>query len=208
MGHRAGTLKKPASVTMRTHQTVRIVYPVKQDPTNERELSIMPRPATTPDKRVRKTTSDLGLLPNAITQALKAVNDGDATKLAEAAKFIEAVGCYARRTAAVLPAPVAAIPATPVFDVPAVVGSLKVAVVGPNLRDQSKGQFVVHAKDCGDLRKLGRSEPEVSNAMVFTAKSRTEIATDVYADQIDEGARIEDCYADFHFCPCVKLPVS
>jgi hypothetical protein len=51
---------------------------------------------------VTKTRADLGLTPNAIQSALRAIDNGDAVALAEACRFLEAVGCYGRRTAAVL----------------------------------------------------------------------------------------------------------
>jgi len=163
----------------------------------------MSRPAVTPAKRVAKTVADLALLDNAVKAAARALTQGDADGLAEAAKFIEAVGCYARRTAAVLPVNPVAPAAIPTVE------SQKVAVFGPNLRDQSKGQFVVHAKGCGDIAKAARQDPEFRNPYVFTATSMTEIADNTYADHID-GGEMEpgEGLSDHHFCPCVKLPVA
>jgi hypothetical protein len=90
--------------------------------------------------------------------------------------------------------------------------SQHLTIVGPNLRDQSKGQFVVHATGCRDLTRLARREPEVANAMTGDFDSLTAVATYVYADIIDEnqGNPLYDTAAayvsEFHFCPCVTLP--
>lgn len=86
-------------------------------------------------------------------------------------------------------------------------------IVGPNLRDQSKGQFVIHAAGCRDLQRLARSEPEVRNGWGFDGESLHEIVTEVYADIMDENegtvwAEPNAYMDDFHFAPCVKLPVS
>jgi hypothetical protein len=163
----------------------------------------MPRPKITPQQRVAKTREDLGLTANAIQSALRAIDNGDAVALKEASAFLEAVGCYGRRTAEVLDqAP------TPRASKPAELSKQKVAIIGPNLRDQSKGSFVVHAKECRDLAKLARSEPMArgENPLVFTAESRVEIAEAIYDNGImEDGETGADYLHDFHFCPCVKL---
>jgi len=95
---------------------------------------------------------------------------------------------------------------------------MDVVVLGPNLRDQSKGTFHVHAADCYDLGKYGPgrqyggdvypyAEPHIKDASVL------EVVTQTYADQIDEEPRdsqaeyIRMLVNDFHFFPCVgSLP--
>lgn len=87
--------------------------------------------------------------------------------------------------------------------------SQKVTVIGPNLRDQSKGQFIVHAAGCADIARLARREPEVRNAWTISAASLEEIAEEVYADIIEETGETPAAYlSDFHFCPCITLPVQ
>lgn len=58
----------------------------------------MPRPSLSPAQRVAKVQADLDLAEYAIAQAKRAIVSGDEGKLHEAAKSLEAVGCYARRT--------------------------------------------------------------------------------------------------------------
>jgi hypothetical protein len=80
---------------------------------------------------------------------------------------------------------------------------LNVVVVGPNLRDQSKGQFHVHAEGCADLKRdpLLRHEDQ---SYIFPAASVREVAEDVYADIIaeNEDEDIDAYIDDFHFAPC------
>jgi hypothetical protein len=89
---------------------------------------------------------------------------------------------------------------------------MQVVVWGPNLRDQSKGTFHVHAADCADNRhygsrgKYGGEDGE----MAIEVGSALEVITYVYADQIAEqpqGERmeyIESLHSDFFWAPCVK----
>jgi hypothetical protein len=58
----------------------------------------MPRPKLSPADRVAKVLADLDTVAYAAEQAKRAIASGDQAKLAEAAKHLEAVGCYARRT--------------------------------------------------------------------------------------------------------------
>lgn len=91
---------------------------------------------------------------------------------------------------------------------------MKVSICGPNLRDQSKGQFHVHAADCGDLKhycdgKFGGEDPwEVE------VKSRLDACAELYADHLTdyglteedaEGqAMLKDWLSDLWFAPCCK----
>lgn len=78
---------------------------------------------------------------------------------------------------------------------------MKLKIFGPNLTDQSKGQFVVHAADCADCKKL-----KGEYVWTLTAASRGEVACDVYSDMIKYGPMTEaDALGDIHFAPCVKF---
>ncbi len=87
---------------------------------------------------------------------------------------------------------------------------MRVTVHGPNLRDQSKGQFHVHAADCADNRRYGYGtalggEP----AWTFDAPSRRAIVLDIYDEAVDENGNTADDwrqYDDLWLAPCVKLP--
>lgn len=89
---------------------------------------------------------------------------------------------------------------------------MKVTIVGPNLRDQSKGQFIVHEASCADLRRLARREPEVANGWTIEVESEQDIVEAVYSDHMaertedDPWSAWEPYRSDFHFCPCVRLP--
>lgn len=81
---------------------------------------------------------------------------------------------------------------------------MKLNIYGPNLRDQSKGTFVVHAADCKDCGKL-RGENRYSNEF----GTIQEAARAMYSDQINEGpTTIEDAVQDMHFAPCVTIPLK
>lgn len=81
---------------------------------------------------------------------------------------------------------------------------MKLKVFGPNLRDQSKGLFVVHKSDCADCGKLRGEE---CNEM--EAESKSYIVESFYgipdAEDVEWGNTTEARMADFHFAPCVKL---
>ena len=81
---------------------------------------------------------------------------------------------------------------------------MRVTICGPNLRDQSKGQFHVHAEGCADLRRGAIREPEYRHGWTIDATSREQVADEVYADIIDEnpGTTAGDYVSDFHFFPC------
>jgi len=80
---------------------------------------------------------------------------------------------------------------------------MKLNIYGPNLRDQSKGTFVVHAASCRDCGKLRGEVLNVADCATICDAVRV-----VYQDQINEGMPIEDGINDMHFAPCVTLPVS
>lgn len=79
------------------------------------------------------------------------------------------------------------------------------AVVGPNLRDQSKGTFVVHAAGCSDLHKLRFEEQDATTSY----KSLREVVENIYPpDQFEwrRGPDDSSYWNDIHFFPCVTLP--
>lgn len=111
---------------------------------------------------------------------------------------------------------------------------MDVRICGPNLNDQSKGTFHVHADGCPDLRKYG---PQYRGAdakggdingnreMLVTNASVRAVVMETYADQIREEIEnrlsgmsgysdadvkkltdeVVDSYAsDFHFAACCK----
>jgi hypothetical protein len=86
-----------------------------------------------------------------------------------------------------------------------------VAIFGPNLsrRESPTGAtFVVHAAGCADCRKLRDAErSDIANAL-----SLTELVVAVYPPSdfcYDPASDELDAYlGDFHFAPCVTLPVA
>lgn len=95
---------------------------------------------------------------------------------------------------------------------------MNVRVIGPNLRDQSKGSFHVHADGCAHLgnygpgRKLG-GDVEGDREMLVTDATVVKVVFATYADQIgesvgDEFESVVDALErggyveDFYFAPC------
>jgi hypothetical protein len=88
---------------------------------------------------------------------------------------------------------------------------MNVTICGPNLRDQSRGDFHVHAAGCADLARGAQREPEYRNGWTIDADSRLDVANEVYADIIDEnGEEDGSSYLEtMHFFPCcAELPVK
>jgi hypothetical protein len=82
----------------------------------------------------------------------------------------------------------------------------RVTVWGPNLRDQSRGTFVVHRADCGDNRKLELRETEPP--WHLDPETRAEVIRDIYpGDQFDSPwAMLVD---DVYFAPCLdRFPMG
>lgn len=83
-----------------------------------------------------------------------------------------------------------------------------VIIVGPNLRDQSKGDFHVHAVGCLDLRRDPNMRYENKSWRIDDAASKIEVIEEIYSDIMDENGDTADDYMhDVHFAPCVTLPV-
>lgn len=83
---------------------------------------------------------------------------------------------------------------------------MKIKIFGANLRDQSKGSFVVHACDCRDADKLQR----IGEAMVIEDHaSQLSVSASIWSDMIrEESMTPQDGLCEIHFCPCAKLPVA
>jgi hypothetical protein len=87
-------------------------------------------------------------------------------------------------------------------------------VIGPNLPNQAKATFHVHADGCADLQR-GWIKPYARQAGTgrgegWTAEygSLLEVEGDVYDFAADENEDYElgDYQSEFHFAPCVTLP--
>lgn len=76
---------------------------------------------------------------------------------------------------------------------------MQIAIFGPNLRDQSKGQFIVHAADCRDCHKL-RHEAKHT----LEAKSRREAVEFIFDPPSFGPDAYEAGLPDFYFCPCLR----
>lgn len=80
---------------------------------------------------------------------------------------------------------------------------VRLAVLGPNLRDQSKGQFHVHNANCRDLYK---HVYKGIHADVREYDSFQQVVEDVYSDIIADNGDDWSVYVnDFHVCPCVNF---
>lgn len=83
-----------------------------------------------------------------------------------------------------------------------------VHVIGPNLPDQSRGSFHVHAKDCLDVwRNRDYRGPDFKTDRETTVEATTvaELVEYVYADQIGEGSMtVNDGIGDLYVFPCAN----
>lgn len=86
---------------------------------------------------------------------------------------------------------------------------MDVHVIGPNLSDQSKGSFHVHAAGCADVRRRYRDEDGSDHTI--PVETRCDVAAYIYDNGIMEenGDGPADYLFDFHFAPCcASLPVG
>lgn len=84
-----------------------------------------------------------------------------------------------------------------------------VCIIGPNLLDQSKGQYHVHAAGCADTKKAQyrMHQSDVNHPIAVT--SVQECVEYVYADFLDEPEQWEDFASDVYFFPCTEtLPYA
>jgi hypothetical protein len=87
--------------------------------------------------------------------------------------------------------------------------SVSVVCIGPNLPDQSKGSFHVHAAGCADVTRSPdyRSREFASDKTnSITIETLTDLVEYVYADQLaeDEESSASDYASDFYLFPCVR----
>lgn len=75
---------------------------------------------------------------------------------------------------------------------------MKIKIYGPNLRDQSKGTFVVHAADCKDCAKLkGEEEYETD------VRSRHEVVELLMPeDEFEDSFSVR--LSEVYFAPCLN----
>jgi hypothetical protein len=78
-----------------------------------------------------------------------------------------------------------------------------VTICGPNLNDQSKGQFHVHAADCADLVRGARREPAYREGWTIEAATATEVCDEVYPPE-DFECESGEYLSDLHFFPCTS----
>lgn len=84
-----------------------------------------------------------------------------------------------------------------------------VHIIGPNLSDQSKGDFHVHAKGCAEVTsKRAYRGPDFAydRKVTYNVSSKIEVSATAYADQIGEGSMTaHDGVASIWFAPCTAL---
>lgn len=77
-------------------------------------------------------------------------------------------------------------------------------IFGANLRDQSKGQFVVHTVDCTDCKKLEKMR---EHFCIETHASALSVSNSIWESHIKgEEITAEEGLAEIYFAPCVKFP--
>jgi len=91
---------------------------------------------------------------------------------------------------------------------------MRVTIHGPNLHDQSKGDFRVHTADCRD-NKWERRVNGSYDPLTIDATSRLDVAEFMYSDHMAEHtddspwAKPESYLPEFHFAPCCDdLPTA
>lgn len=87
---------------------------------------------------------------------------------------------------------------------------MRIAVAGPNLTDQSHGQFVVHRAGCADVARRARRDPAYADAWLICAPTRRATVQAIYGDQIAESDGDWRAYlCEVHFAPCcASLPTE
>lgn len=89
---------------------------------------------------------------------------------------------------------------------------VNVMVFGPNLRDQSKGAFHVHAVDCADRKHYGPTGKKFGGeeGLIISVNTRKDVAADIYADQIAEAPAYKASHylKEFFFAPCIAGVLS
>jgi len=93
---------------------------------------------------------------------------------------------------------------------------MKVTIFGPNLRDQRKGQFHVHATGCGDCKHYGPRGKfgGEDSGWTINAETALDVSADIHCDILGDYGLTEDdaegremlasWLSEIHFAPCVK----
>lgn len=85
--------------------------------------------------------------------------------------------------------------------------TMRVHVLGPNLRDQSKGSFHVHAEGCADVKRSreykGR-DFDHDRRTTYEVSSLVDVAAEIYQDMIDEDNPAENYVSEFYVFPCAS----
>jgi len=88
----------------------------------------------------------------------------------------------------------------------------RVHIIGPNLPDQSKGGFHVHAEGCSDVKRsklYASPEFDGDKSYVYDLPSAVAAGDEVYADHIAEGSMEPgEGVHDLYFFPCVHFEES
>jgi hypothetical protein len=85
----------------------------------------------------------------------------------------------------------------------------EVTIHGPNLADQSKGDFRVHLADCRDNARVKYLFVGVPDMWTIKVHNRCQVIEAIYPDQLAEGASFDSCYSTVYFEPCLAdLPVG
>jgi hypothetical protein len=170
----------------------------------------------TPQQRQTECLRHLKLAEQAIIDARLAIANGES--VADTAKIGEAAFCYLRRSDGKLPE--AGPHATPKVE-PATFGpegepgtafvpTQALKIVGPNLPGplQALGTFHVHTADCADLKR-GAIRRFAEQTETSEHTTLVGVAEYIYDNGImGEDETGENYLFDFHFAPCVKLPVK
>jgi hypothetical protein len=87
--------------------------------------------------------------------------------------------------------------------------SATVVCIGPNLPDQSRGSFHVHAAGCADIgrsRDYRSREFDGDKANPIEIETLEDLVEYVYADQLaeDDETTASSLTSDFYVFPCVK----
>jgi len=92
---------------------------------------------------------------------------------------------------------------------------VNVQVCGPNLKNESKGSFHVHAEGCRDLRQYGPGRKRGGHengeeTYVWAVDSKLDVVAEIYSNILDENehSRPEEFLSDFWFAPCVDLELG
>jgi hypothetical protein len=82
---------------------------------------------------------------------------------------------------------------------------MRVVVIGPNLPDQSRGQYHVHLAGCADIgrsRDYRSGEYDADKANPIEVDTLDEAVEYAYGDAIDDGDDVASLRSDMYVFPC------